>query len=82
MAWKAKLRDVPVLTSGPSDDFQIVIEFYDAATSRSFIQTFTLNAANFQSLVDVQSEAATRVLRLTKLDNLRTGLLTKIGLDL
>jgi len=78
MAWKAKLVSIPA-TNDVTDSFYAEVEYYDSATSRSFVQSVKFVAG--VTLEAAQAQVAQRVAALTELDTTKAALIPFIGQD-
>jgi len=78
MAWKAKLKSIPA-TNDVTDSFFAEVEYYDTATSRSFVQSVKFVSGT--TLADAQAQVVARVAALTTLDATKAALIPYVGLD-
>jgi hypothetical protein len=78
MAWRAILQSVSNVQT-VSDSVEINVQFVDPTTGRSFVKSYKLVAANFQSLQPVRDAITADVAQLTKLDVTANNLQPFIG---
>lgn len=77
MAWQARLQSVPTTNDAGADSFFVEIEYFDTATSRSFVQSLKFTAGT--TLEEAQAQVAARVAALTTLDATKEALLPFVG---